>query len=54
MAELAATLAQWASQRPLSLPERLELHQRLNGRFSVIAAVQKVFTLYRQLPGSSR
>jgi glycosyltransferase involved in cell wall biosynthesis len=47
--DLARALAHWAAQRPLSLPERLELHQRLSAQFSLMVPVQKVLALYRQL-----
>ena len=48
--ELASALAHWARQRPLGEPERLELHQRLAARFSLMVSVKNVLDLYRRLP----
>jgi len=47
--ELAGALAHWAARRRLSLLEKIDLHQRLSARFSLLAPVEKVLALYRQL-----
>jgi glycosyltransferase involved in cell wall biosynthesis len=47
--ELASALLHWARERPLDLPQRLDLHQRLATRFSLLAPVRSVLDLYQRL-----
>jgi hypothetical protein len=47
--ELASALSHWARERPLDLPQRLDLHLRLATRFSLMAPILKIVDLYQQL-----
>jgi glycosyltransferase involved in cell wall biosynthesis len=47
--ELASALVHWARERPLAVPQRMDLHQRLATRFSLLAPVRSVLDLYQRL-----
>ena len=49
--ELGAAMAHWATQPPLSEPERERLHARIVASFSLEAMTGRVLELYRELRG---